>query len=58
MIAPFPLSLTMAVESEIVPVNLLEGLTVWSAVGAGALTLVYLFFIAVGEEYICDSANV
>ena len=48
----------MAVESEIVPVNLLEGLTVWSAVGAGALTLVYLFFIAVGEEYICDSANV
>ena len=45
--------------AEVVPVNILEGLTVWSAVGAGALTLVYLFFLAVREEeeYICDSAS-
>ena len=45
---------------EVDPVNMiLEGLTVWSAVGAGALTLVYLFFLAVREEedYICDSAS-
>ena len=54
-----PLSLTMAAEAaiaEVFSVNILEGLTAWSAVSAGALTLVYLFFLAVGEEYICNSA--
>ena len=57
-IAAALLSLTMGA-AEVVPVNILEGLTVWSAVGAGALTLVYLFFLAVRDEedYICDSAS-
>ena len=42
-----------ATESE-TAVDLLEGLTVWSAVGAGALTLLYLFFLGIGEEYTCN----
>ena len=45
-----------AAESE-AAVDLLEGLTVWSAVGAGALTLLYLFFLGIGEEYTCNSVS-